>query len=387
MNKSAWIWGLGIAFVLSLSSICDVCEAKILMEKEGITMTKEPFGKVPEGESVDRYTLENQNGVKVGIITYGGIIQSLHVPDKNGEIEDITLGFATLEGYLEGHPYFGALVGRYGNRIEKGTFKLDGETYKLAINNGPNALHGGLKGFDKQVWKAEEIVQNRIPALKLQYTSDDGEEGYPGTLHCTVIYTLNNENALTIDYFAETDKATPLNLTNHAYFNLAGQGEGEITDHLLMLNADRFTPVDDTLIPTGELRPVKGTPMDFTDPKRIGQDINAESEQIERGGGFDHNFVLNKDDYSLTLGGWAYEPQSGRAMEFYTTQPGVQFYTGNFLDGTLTGKGGKVYKKRYGFCLETQHFPNSPNQPEFPSTILRPGEMYHHTTIYNFSAK
>jgi aldose 1-epimerase len=323
--------------------------------------------------------------MKVGIITYGGIIVTLETPDKNGTIDDITLGFDSLDGYLQDHPYFGAIVGRYGNRIAKARFTLDGKEYSLAVNNGPNALHGGLQGFDKKVWKAETITQDGIPALKLYYLSKDGEEGYPGNLKTTVIYSLNNENELKIEYFAETDKATPLNLTNHAYFNLAGHRQLQsIANHVLTLHADRFTPVDESLIPTGELRNVKGTPMDFTEPKKIGERIDADDEQIRFGGGYDHNFVLNKKGASLTLGGRVHEPTSGRVLEFFTTQPGVQFYTGNFLDGTLKGKGGKVYEHRFGFCLETQHFPDSPNQPNFPTTILKPDETYHHSTVYKF---
>ncbi len=348
---------------------------------------KESWGQTIDGKEVDLYSLINDNGMKVQITNYGGIVQSILVPDKDGVIEDVALGFPTLDGYLDEHPYFGAIVGRYGNRIAKGKFTLDGKEYSLAVNNGPNALHGGIEGFDDQVWEAREVRDGDAVGLELHYVSEAGEEGYPGALDTTVTYWLTADNELKIHYEATTDAPTPVNLTNHSYFNLAGQGDGDILGHVMMLNADKFTPVDDTLIPTGELRPVEGTPFDFTTPKLIGQDINADNEQVEFGGGYDHNFVLRSQDDSLSLAARVTEPTTGRMMEVYTTEPGVQFYTGNFLDGTITGKAGKVYKHRYGFCLETQHFPDSPNKPEFPSTILNPGETYSTTTVYKFTAK
>ncbi|MBN2328918.1 MAG: galactose mutarotase [Candidatus Omnitrophica bacterium] len=375
---------IGAALVFSMSCAQQSEDAS---KKEGtVTMTQQPFGDV-EGKPVELYTFTNANGMEVGIMTYGGIIVSIKTPDKNGQTADVALGFNSLEGYLKGHPYFGALVGRYGNRIAKGKFTLDGQEYTLAINNDPNALHGGLKGFDKKVWDAQEIEQDGQPALELTCSSPDGEEGYPGNLTCKVIYSLSNDNELKIEYFAETDKATPLNLTNHVYFNLAGEGSGDILDHVVMLKAGKFTPVDETLIPTGELRPVEGTPMDFTQPTRIGDRIDADDEQIKFGGGYDHNWVLDNQSGQLALGGLVTEPTSGRILEFYTTQPGVQFYCGNFLDGTLVGKAGKAYEKRNGFCLETQHYPDSPNHPNFPSSILKPGETYHHVTVYKFSTE
>ncbi len=354
-----------------------------------VAVAKEPFGETEDGQNVSLYTFANQNNVTVKIMTYGGIVTSIVVPDKEDNFEDIALGFNSLDKYLSGHPYFGAIVGRYGNRIASGKFTIDGEEYSLAANNGPNALHGGEEGFDKKVWNAKIIKDSNLPVLELAYTSEHGEEGYPGELKCRVLYSLNNENELKIEYFAETDRATPVNLTNHSYFNLHGHENMEsIEGHMLMLNAAAFTPVDETLIPTGEIRPVTGTPFDFTEMTRIGKRINAGNQQIEYGGGYDHNFVLNKESKGeVSFGGRVHEPDSGRMLEFHTTQPGVQFYTGNFLDGTLEGKKGVIYKKRYGFCLETQHFPNSPNQPEFPSTILRPSETYHHTTIYTFKVK
>ncbi len=357
-------------------------------EKEGIQLDKRAFGQTPAGEKVDLYTFKNSSGVKVEIMTYGGIIILIEAPDKKGKVEDITLGFESLDKYIEGHPYFGAIVGRYGNRIGDAKFTINGKVYTLAKNNGPNSLHGGEEGFDKKVWDVEEIIQGGIPALKLTYLSKDGEEGYPGNLKCTVIYSLNDDNELKIEYLAETDKPTHVNLTNHAYFNLNGHEDmNDILNHIMLLNADRFTPVDETLIPTGELRSVAGTPMDFTKPKKIGKDIESDYKQIEIGGGYDHNFVLNKEESgALTFGGRVFEPNSGRVLEFYTTQPGIQFYTGNFLNGNEEGKG-QVYRKRYGFCLETQHFPDSPNKPEFPSTLIKPGEKYHQITIYKFLPK
>jgi aldose 1-epimerase len=284
-------------------------------------------------------------------------------------------------------PYFGAVVGRYGNRIAKGKFKLNGVEYTLAVNNGENALHGGLKGFDKQVWTARDASDGGVPAIEMTYVSKDKEEGYPGNLTVKVLYTLTENNELKLDYTANTDKDTVLNVTNHSYFNLAGQGEGTILDHVLMLNADKFTPVDAGLIPTGELKPVAGTPFDFRQPTRIGDRIDAKDEQIVRGKGYDHNFVLNGPQGQLQLAARVSEPKSGRVMEVHTTEPGVQFYTGNFLDGSNTGKGGKVYNHRYGFCLETQHFPDSPNKPQFPSVVLKPEGTYRSTTIFRFSAQ
>jgi len=349
-------------------------------------VTRAPFGNTDKGELVEVYTLKNANGMEVRAITYGGIITSLRVADKNGRFDDVVLGFETLDRYLSGHPYFGAIIGRYGNRIGKAKFTLDGVEYKLAANNGPNHLHGGLKGFDKVVWQAQPFESREGAGVVFTYTSPDGEEGYPGTLTARVTYTLTNQNELIFDYYATADKATPVNLTQHTYFNLAGDGKRDILGHVLTLNADHFTPVDDTLIPTGEIRSVAGTPMDFTKPTAIGARIDQRDEQLIFGRGYDHNFVLNRKGAGLELAARVEEPESGRVMEVFTTEPGVQFYTGNFLDGTITGKGG-VYRQRYGFCLETQHFPDSPNKPGFPSTVLRPGAVYQSRTVYKFSVQ
>ena len=345
------------------------------------------FGKTADGQEVSLFILQNASGMKAALTNYGAIMASLYVPDRNGNLDDVVLGYAALDGYLKEHPYFGAIVGRYGNRIAKGRFMLDGVEYKLAANNGENHLHGGIKGFDKVVWSAEPVKQDSAVGVKFGYISKSGDEGYPGNLSCTVTYWLTNKNELKIEYHATTDKATPVNLTHHSYFNLADQGKGDILDHQLEIFADRFTPVDKGLIPNGELRPVEGTPMDFRQPHSIGERINSDDEQLKFGLGYDHNWVLNSSDGSLALAARVYEPISGRVMEVWTTEPGLQFYSGNFLDGTLTGKDGRVYKHRYGFCLETQHFPDSPNKPNFPSTILRPGETYSTKTIYRFSAK
>lgn len=354
--------------------------------KTEMKVEKKSFGTVG-GKEVSLFTMTNNKGMTTTITNYGGIVVTLTAPDSQGKFEDVVLGYDKLDGYIKETPYFGAIVGRYGNRICKGKFTVDGKEYTLAINNKPNALHGGLKGFDKVVWDAESFTEANAVGLKLTYLSKDGEEGYPGNLKSTVTYRLTNDNELKIDYEATTDKATPVNLTNHTYFNLAGQGKGDILDHEMMLNADKFTPVDETLIPTGELKPVKGTPFDFTKATRIGARINnTEDPQIKFGGGYDHNFVLNRTGPGLSLAAKVTEPKSGRVMEVLTTEPGVQFYTGNFLDGTIVGKGGSVYKHRFAFCLETQHYPDSPNKPEFPTTILKPGQQYKTTTVYRFSA-
>jgi aldose 1-epimerase len=352
----------------------------------------QPFDETAGGEQVDVYTLRNANGVTVRAINYGGIILSLEVPDRDGRLEDVVLGYESLAEYEADSPYFGAIIGRYGNRIAGGEFELDGETYSLAVNNGPNHLHGGIRGFDKVVWDARPVEADGGVGIVFTYTSEDGEEGYPGTLSAEVTYTLTDDDELIFDYVATTDKATPINLTQHSYFNLAGfDGAGDVLGHELMLDADGFTPVDETLIPTGEVRPVAGTPFDFTSPRPIGERINdEENEQIAHGGGYDHNFVLNREGANAdepVLAARVHEPSSGRVMEVYTTEPGVQFYSGNFLDGSLTGKSGVVYAHRSGFCLETQHFPNSPNEPSFPSTILRPGETYRSQTTYRFTTR
>ena len=348
-------------------------------------LKKQPFGKMADGREIDLYTLANKNGVEVDITNYGGRVVSIKTPDRNGKLDDIALGFDSADGYLKENPFFGALVGRYGNRIAKGRFKLNGVEYKLAVNDGENHLHGGLKGFDKVLWKARDVSEGQTPRLELTYLSKDGEEGYPGNLSVTVVYSLSENNELRIDYAATTDKDTVVNLTNHTYFNLAGAGNGDILGQELTIFADRFTPVDKGLIPTGELRSVEGTPFDFRKSTAIGARIDAKDQQIQFGGGYDHNWVLTSGGGSLALAARVEDPKSGRVMEVLTTEPGLQFYTGNFLDGTLTGKGGKVYQKRYAFCLETQHFPDSPNHPKFPSTELKPGEKYQTTTVYRFS--
>lgn len=345
------------------------------------------FGQTADGERVDKYVLNNDKGMEVSIITYGAIIQSLYVPDRNGKLEDVTLGYDNLADYIKASPYFGAIVGRYGNRIAKGKFNLDGSEYKLATNNGENHLHGGIKGFDKVVWKAEPLKKEGAVGLKLNYLSPDGEEGYPGNLDLTVTYWLNNANEILIEYLATTDKATPCNITHHSYFNLTGGVKASILDHELWINADRMTPVDAGLIPTGILAVVADTPFDFTEATKIGARIGEEDEQLEYGGGYDHNWVLNGVDGTLKLQASLYEASSGRFMEVLTQEPGLQFYSGNFLDGSNVGKGGKVYAHRNGLCLETQHYPDSPNQKTFPSTTLRPGEKYETKTMYKFSTK
>ncbi len=368
-----------------------ICSAMILLLNLNAygqaKVTKEGFGKTPDGQDADIYTLTNSGGAEVKITNYGGIVTSLRVPDRNGKLDDIVLGFDNLDAYLKGHPYFGAIIGRYGNRIAKGRFTLHGVEYKLAVNNGENHLHGGTKGFDKVVWNAKPRKVANGAALELTYLNKDGEEGYPGNLSVKVVYTLTNANELKIDYSATTDKDTVVNLTHHSYFNLAGQGNGDILNHRLFVNAARFTPTDAGSIPTGELRSVRGTPFDFTRATTIGARINQDYEQLRLGKGYDHNFVLNGKIGTLRRVARVSESTSGRAMEVWTTEPGMQLYSGNFLDGTLTGKDGKVYQQRYGFCLETQHYPDSPNKPKFPTTVLRKGDRYHTITIYKFSVR
>ncbi len=348
---------------------------------------KSPFGRLPDGTPVDLYTLRATGGLVAAIATYGGTIVSLQVPDAAGAPADVVLGFDGLEGYLaRGNPYFGAIVGRYGNRIAAGRFTLDGREHVLARNDGPNHLHGGVRSFDKVVWAARTTSSPEGPALQLSYVSADGEEGYPGRLQVTVTYTLE-QGALRMDYAATTDRPTHCNLTNHAYFNLDGEGSGTILDHRLLIQAARFTPVGSGLIPTGEIRSVEGTPLDFRTPTRIGDRVDADDAQLRFAGGYDHNWVLDRSGPSPWLAARVVAPRSRRVLEVLTTEPGLQFYSGNFLDGSLRGKGGKAYPRRAALCLETQHFPDTPNHPEFPSTVLRPGEKYATSTVYRFSAE
>jgi aldose 1-epimerase len=346
-------------------------------------ISQAPFGKTPDGAPVDIYTLQNEGGIEARICNYGGILVSLKAPDRDGHLEDVALGYDQLEGYLTGSsPYFGALVGRVGNRIAHAKFALDGVVYPLAANNGPNALHGGLKGFDKVVWQATPSDAGSAPVLALRYLSKDGEEGYPGNLDVKAVYSLTPDNALRLDFTATTDKTTIVNLTHHAYFNLAGKGD--VLGHRVQIDADRFTPVDAALIPTGELLPVKGTPFDFRRPTAIGARIGRDDEQLKRAHGYDQNFVLNHPAGRLDVIARVSEPATGRVLEVLTTEPGVQLYTGNFLDASLKGKGGRAYAKHSGFCLEAQHFPDAPNHPEFPSIILKPGEVYRNTIVFRF---
>jgi aldose 1-epimerase len=359
-------------------------------ETERSTMAESrPFGTTPDGETVGLITLRNGSGIELDIITYGGTVTRLLAPDREGELADVVLGSEHLESYLMGTPYFGAIVGRHGNRIAGGRFALDGTEYQLAVNNGPNHLHGGLVGFDKVVWSAETYEEESESGVVLRYVSEAGEEGYPGELDVEVTYALTSGGDLRIEYEASTDEPTIVNLTHHGYWNLAGHGAGDILDHELTLFASRYTPVDETLIPTGELRPVDGTPFDFRTPTAIGARIEDDDEQLGFGGGYDHNFVVDgwSGDGSLGPAAVLRDPVSGRTMEVLTTEPGIQFYSGNFLDGSDIGKDGVVYERRTGLCLETQHFPDSPNQPDFPSTVLRPGETFRSTTVYRFSAE
>ena len=351
------------------------------------TVTKAPFGSF-NGQPVDIYTLTNARGMEVKILTYGGVIQSVKVPDRRGRLENVTLGFDNLTDYIERSPYFGNITGRYANRIALGRFTLDGVTYQLPINNPPNSLHGGTVGFDKHIWAAT-VIQNRDGVgLKLTFTSPHLDQGYPGTLKAEVVYLLTNRNEIRMDYRATTDRKTVVNLTNHAYWNLEGEGTGSIDDHILKLNASHYTPVDPTLIPTGAIDPVAGTPMDFTRSTAIGDRIRDSFEQLVIGRGYDHNWVLDRrdpNDTKMIRAARVLEPDSGRVLEIFTTEPGIQFYSGNFLDGTLVGTSGRMYRQGDGFALETQHYPDSPNRPNFPSTVLKPGQVYKTTTIYQFS--
>jgi aldose 1-epimerase len=351
-------------------------------------MRREEFGTTPEGQAIQLYFLTNKNGVEAAITNYGAILVSLKVPDRAGQFADVVLGYDRLDHYVADQRFFGGTIGRCANRIANGKFTLDGVVYNLARNRAENHLHGGNRGFHKVVWEASEVSVTDDQALQLKYSSPDGEEGYPGNLAVQVTYTLTNEDKLQIEYAATTDKSTIVNLTNHSYFNLAGEGIGNIVSHRLMLSAEHFTPVDPNLIPTGELRRVAGTPFDFTQAEPIGARLNGDDEQLQFASGYDHNFVLRDDKVdAVMLAASVHEPTTGRNVEVWTTEPGIQFYSGNFLDGSIRGKGGKVYGHRSGFCLETQHFPNSPNEPRFPSTVLRPGERFQSKTIYAFSAK
>ena len=355
-------------------------------KKGNPAVTQQPFGKMPDGTPVDAYVLKNAHGMEAHILTYGGAVASLTAPDRKGAFADVVLGMDTLDGYVHQTLFFGALIGRYGNRIAHGQFTLDGKTCTLPKNDGPNTLHGGPQGFNKKVWKAR-IVSGASPAIELTYVSQDGEEGFPGALSAKVTYTLTDHNELRIEYWATTDKPTVVNLTNHSYFNLAGAGSGSILNHEVTILADRFTPVDSTLIPTGELRPVKGTPFDFTKSTAIGARIEQKDQQLVYGKGYDHNWVVNRTAAGVVKAAEVYEPTSGRVLEVLTAEPGLQFYTGNFLDGAVKGKGGIAYGRRDAFCMETQHFPDSPNHAAFPSTTLLPGATYHTTTVYRFSAR
>jgi aldose 1-epimerase len=378
MNTRSCLIFAALAGGLLLSGCQALCPS-------GSQVSRQSWGKTKEGTPVQLFTLRNANGAEAKISNYGGLVVSLKMPDRDGKFGDVVLGYPKIDGYLKDTPYFGALIGRYGNRIAKGRFTLDGQTYTLATNNYPNALHGGIKGFDKVVWEPTIVGRPEGPGLKLQYVSPDGEEGYPGTLTITAVYILTEDNGLKLEFTATTDKDTVLNLTHHSYFNLAGKGD--ILGHEVMMPADRFTPVDSTLIPTGELKPVEGTPFDFRTSTAIGARINQEDEQLKFGKGYDHNWVYTKPLDQFTLLARVYEPTTGRILEVLSTEPGLQFYSGNFLDGTITGKGNWTYQFRNGFCMEPQHFPDSPNQPSFPSVVLKPGQVYHNTIIYRFSAR
>jgi len=351
------------------------------------SIRKADFGTTPEGEQVEVYTLTNPHGLEARIMNFGAILLSLLVPDKDGKLDDIVLGFESLDPYFVNEPHFGAIIGRYANRIAKGKFWLDGSEYILAKNNGPNTLHGGVKGFDKVLWQATSAEIENGVALSLRYTSKDGEEGFPGNLDVQVVYTLTDTDELSIDYQATTDKATPVNLTSHSYFNLAGRQSPSALAHEIYINADRFTPVDGNLIPTSESRPVEGTPLDFRMSTPLGARIGEPYEQLLLARGYDHNFILNRRGSGLELAARVHEPITGRILEIETTEPAMQLYSGNFLNGTLTGKQGRVYQQRAAVCFETQHFPDSPNQAAFPSTILRPGEKYHSKTVQRFFAE
>jgi aldose 1-epimerase len=353
-----------------------------------VEISREPFGEI-EGRLIDRFILANRHGLRVEVITYGGIIRAIWAPDRDGQLANVTLGFADLAGYLDQNdPYFGCIAGRYANRIADGRFRLDGETYQLPTNDGANHLHGGVRGFDKRVWDAEEVREEGAAGMRLARVSPDGEEGYPGTLSAQVTYLLDDENRLRIDYCAESDCPTIINLTNHTYWNLGGEGTGSVEDHVLQLAAGRYTPVDASLTPTGELVPVQDTPFDFTAPTAIGARIREGHPQLLIGRGYDHNVVLDRTpgDASLIAAATLRDPDSGRTLTIWTTEPGIQFYSGGYLDGTLVGASGRTYRQGDGAALETQHFPDSPNQPDFPSTVLRPGEIYTSTTVFALSA-
>jgi aldose 1-epimerase len=380
MNRA----GVAASLVLCALAACAPRESNAPAQQEA-SVTREPFGVTPDGDSVDLFTLTNAHGVELRAMTYGGIIVSLKVPDRDGAPGDVVLGHDSLQGYLESSPYFGAIVGRYANRIARGRFTLHGRTYRLATNNGPNALHGGLRGFDKVVWEGQPFRDSSGVGVVLHHVSPDGDEGYPGALDVTVRYTLTDSNDVVLDYTATTTSPTPVNLSQHSYFNLAGGGS--ILDHVLTIAADSFTPVDSTLIPTGVIAPVAGTPLDFRTPHPIGERIGANDAQLKIAGGYDHNFVLTRADTGLALAARLDDPVSGRVLQVFTTQPGLQFYSGNFLDGTITGKRGVVYAHRSGLALETQHFPDSPNHPGFPSTILEPGQVYRSRTVWRFSTE
>ena len=382
-NTSMFLLGAALVAQVFLGAEDGRAQGAAAAARRGVSQA--PFGNTKDGKAVELYTMTNSHGVEVRAMTYGGIITSIKVPDRSGAMADVVLGFDTLDGYLTDPPYFGAIVGRYGNRIAKGQFTLDGRTYKLATNNGPNHLHGGIKGFDKVVWTARSVESAEGVGVALTRVSPDGEEGYPGNLNTTVTYILTDRNELIVRYQATADKATPVNLTQHSYFNLAGGGD--ILGHELTLNADRYTPVDATLIPTGELAPVQGTPFDFRRRTAIGARIKQDDPQLKNGNGYDHNWVLNRTGTGLQVAARVVEPKTGRTLEVSTTEPGVQFYSGNFLDGTIKGKGGVVYNLRNGFCLETQHFPDSPNHSNFPTTILRPGDTYSSQTVFTFGVQ